>query len=86
MADTEDLSKCLNFLVIKLVPKEKELKESGRPFKCKTYQDRYRMKVQKENVFQFMNKYVLDQSMTLDNLFMIKRLYRFRNMKKTSNR
>ncbi|AVM87272.1 L protein [Guangdong red-banded snake chuvirus-like virus] len=73
----------LNYLTIKLVPKEKELKEIGRPFGCKTYMDRFRSCLQEENVKHFLDLYSTDQSMTLDNLGLIKRLYSFRTLNKT---
>ncbi|QHX39760.1 RNA-dependent RNA polymerase [Herr Frank virus 1] len=72
----------LNYLTIKLVPKEKELKVTARPFGCKTYQDRYRGCVQEENVKHYLDEYANDQSMTLDNLGIIKRMYSFRNLKR----
>nr|WET19885.2 MAG: polymerase [Freshwater turtle neural virus 1] len=72
----------LDYLVIKLVPKEKELKTAARPFGCKTYQDRYRGCVQEENVKHFLDAYSEDQAMTLDNLSLVKRMYTFRNLKK----
>ncbi|UQZ09548.1 putative RNA-dependent RNA polymerase [Freshwater macrophyte associated chu-like virus 1] len=78
MNDDSQLELVKDYLCIKLVPKEKELKEAGRLFGCKTYEDRFRSKVQEENAADFMDSYMLDQSMTLDNLGLCKRLYAFR--------
>nr|UVF58767.1 MAG: L protein [Salarius guttatus piscichuvirus] len=77
---SESMEDILNYLVIKLVPKEKELKIEARPFGCKTYQDRYRSCVQEENVKHMLDLYFEDQAMTLDNLSLVKRLYTFRNL------
>lgn len=74
------LEGAMDYLVIKLVPKEKELKSKARLFGCKTYQDRYRGKVQEEAVMNFMNDYVMDQAMTLDDIGLTNRLYKFRNL------
>ncbi|AVM87275.1 L protein [Wenling fish chu-like virus] len=70
----------LDYLIIKLVPKEKELKVVARPFGCKTYLDRYRSCLQEENTKHYLDLYGMDQSMTLDNLGLIKRMYTFRNL------
>ncbi|APG78770.1 RNA-dependent RNA polymerase [Sanxia atyid shrimp virus 4] len=77
-----DMNLALDYLVIKLVPKEKELKRKARLFGCKTYQDRYRGKVQEEAVMSFMSDYVQDQSMTLDDIGLMHRLYSFRHLLK----
>ncbi|XP_073799251.1 uncharacterized protein [Danio rerio] len=74
---SDEMEDVLNYLAVKLVPKEKELKVKGRPFGCKTYQDRYRGCVQEENVKHLLDQYYEDQAMTLDNLSLVKRLYSF---------
>lgn len=74
------LDDVLNYIVIKLVPKEKEQKIAARPFGCKTYQERYRSCMQEENSRHFLDLYSSDQAMTLDNLGLIKRLHAFRSL------
>nr|WPV62253.1 MAG: RNA-dependent RNA polymerase [Wufeng shrew chuvirus 1] len=71
---------CLNYFVIRVVPKEKELKEKFRGFGCKTYMDRARTVVQEKNVKHFLNLYSDEQAMTLSELEITKRLFAFRRI------
>ncbi|AJG39060.1 polymerase [Wenzhou crab virus 2] len=76
-----DLSELADYLVIRLVPKELELKPLFRFFGCKTYEDRTRMTVQTINAKHFLDMYSDEQAMTLGELDISKKLYAFRNLK-----
>lgn len=76
-----DLAELADYLVIRLVPKELELKPLFRFFGCKTYEDRTRMTVQTINVKHFLDMYSDEQAMTLGELDISKKLYAFRNLK-----
>lgn len=71
----EDL---LDYLVIRIVPKEKELKPIYRGFGCKTYEDRARTLAQEKNVMHFLEEYSDEQAMTLGELEIVKKLYALR--------
>lgn len=75
------LEELADYLVIRLVPKELELKPLFRFFGCKTYEDRTRMTVQTVNVKHFLDMYSDEQAMTLGELDISKKLYAFRNLK-----
>jgi len=75
----EDL---LNYLVIRAVPKEKELKPKPRCFGCKTYEDRARTLVQEFNSAAFLDLYSDEHAMTLDEISLLKKLHAFMNMTK----
>ncbi|WAB51684.1 ORF1 [chu-like virus 1] len=79
---SEDLNDLLDYLVIRVVPKEKELKEAFRGFGCKTYQDRARGIAQEKNVKHFLHLYSHEQAMTLTELEILNRLNSFRNIHK----
>jgi hypothetical protein len=81
--ESENLDELLDYLVIKIIPKEKELKEMFRGFGAKTYEDRSRALVQEKNVMEFLDKYCDEQAMTLSELDLIKKLWAFRNLEKT---
>lgn len=70
----------LNFLVIKLTPKEKEEKPEGRMFGASPAQERTRRIVQEFNTMKFMSKYVPEQLLTPDELTLTKKLYSFRKL------
>lgn len=72
----------LDYLVIKLTPKEKEEKPEGRMFGASPQEERNRRIVQELNVMRFMSRYIPDQLLTPDELTMIKKLYSFRHMHK----
>nr|WPV62263.1 MAG: RNA-dependent RNA polymerase [Wufeng shrew chuvirus 6] len=71
-----------NYLIIRLVPKEKELKTSARCFGCKSFQDRARSIIQELNAADFLHKYSTEEAMTLGDHELTKKLLAFRNMKK----
>ena len=69
-------------MVMKLVPKEKELGVLARIFGIQTHQARYKNTVQESNAMHFLDNYCRDQTMTLDSLQLAKRLQKFRTLKK----
>nr|QJW70343.1 RNA-dependent RNA polymerase [Erysiphe necator associated negative-stranded RNA virus 1] len=76
----ENWEEMLNYLVIRLVPKEKELKESARCFGCKPPQERARTIVLGHNAATFLHKYTDSEAMTLSELTLSRKLHAFRNM------
>ncbi|DAZ90591.1 RNA-dependent RNA polymerase [Belostoma flumineum mononega-like virus] len=70
-----------DYLVIRLVPKEKEHKVNPRGFGCKTLLDRARGIVQELNVADFLQDYSDEQAMTLGELDLIKKLESFRKLR-----
>lgn len=78
--DSETLEDLLDYLVIRIVPKEKELKIKFRGFGCKSYEDRARALVQEKNVMEFLDTYSDEQAMTLGELPLARKLYAFRTM------
>lgn len=75
---SDDLEDLLDYLVIRIVPKEKELKEVFRGFGCKTFLDRARGIVQERNVKHYLDLYSNEQAMTLSELDILHRLNSFR--------
>ncbi|AJG39057.1 polymerase [Tacheng Tick Virus 4] len=82
MESEDDLDEVLDYLVIRIVPKEKELKEAYRGFGCKTYMDRARSIIQEINAMQYLDLTSDEQAMTLSELALTKKLYAYRNLKK----
>lgn len=76
------LDDIINYLVIRLVPKEKELKIDFRGFGCRTYEDRARSLAQEKNVMRFLDMYSDEQAMTIGELDMLRKLYSFRTIHK----
>jgi hypothetical protein len=72
----------MNYLVCKIVPKEKELKVAFRGFGCKTYEDRARGIIQEHNVMDFLDEYSEEQAMTTSELELSRKLTGFRNILK----
>nr|WAS28007.1 MAG: polymerase [Bole Tick Virus 3] len=75
-----DWEQVANYLVIRIVPKEKEHKVEPRGFGCKTYEDRARGIVQEENVAMFLDRYSDEHVMTLNEVRVAKKLLGFRNL------
>ncbi|QGW51122.1 polymerase [Karukera tick virus] len=69
-----------DYLVIRVVPKEKEHKIEARGFGCKTPADRARSIVQEENAARFLNDYSDEHVMTLGEISLAKKLVGFRNL------
>lgn len=80
--DSPDLEDLMNYLVIKVVPKEKEMKEKFRGFGCKSYLERSRALVQEKNVMRYLDLYSSEQVMTTTELELENKLYAFRNLGK----
>lgn len=77
---TDDLESLMNYLVIRIVPKEKELKVIYRGFGCKTYEDRHRSLAQEKNVMMFLDQYSDEHSMTISELSILKKMDSLRRM------
>lgn len=71
-----------DYLVIRVVPKEKELKTMFRGFGCKTYEDRARALAQERNAMRYLDEYSNDQAMTLGELDLTKKVFAFRTLLK----
>ncbi|UHK03180.1 MAG: RNA-dependent RNA polymerase [Hangzhou chuvirus 1] len=80
-AKSTTLDDLIDYLVIRIVPKEKELKVKFRGFGCKTYEDRMRCLAQEKTATQYLEKYSEDQAMAIDEISLQKKLRTFRNMK-----
>lgn len=80
--DSVTLDDVCDYLIIRVVPKEKEHKVKYRGFGCKTYEDRMRCLSQEKTVVKFLEKYSEDQAMSLDEITLNKRLRTFRTMYK----
>ncbi|UHK03230.1 MAG: RNA-dependent RNA polymerase [Hangzhou chuvirus 3] len=74
------LDDLVNYLLIRVVPKEKELKEKFRGFGCKTYEDRMRCLAQEKSAVVLLEKYYPGQAMALDELALNRKLVAFRRM------
>lgn len=79
---SDDMEGFLDYLVIRVVPKEKELKEVFRGFGCQTYMDRARRLAQEKNAMHYLDLYSDEQAMTLSDLALLKKLYSFRVLSK----
>lgn len=79
--ESATLDELMNYLVIRIVPKEKEHKIDFRGFGCKTYEDRLRCLAQEKAVMQYLDLYSDEQAMTLSELQIAKKLEGFRRMK-----
>ena len=66
---------CLEYLVIKLTQKERELKIEGRFFGQSPYVERMRRCILEKNVSILMEKYNKNQAMTLSELQKFKKMY-----------
>lgn len=78
---SDDLDNLLDYLAIRIVPKEKEMKIKFRGFGCKSYHERFRALAQEKNVMKFLEEYSDEQAMTLSELELTRRLYSFRKLK-----
>lgn len=79
---SQDLTELADYLIIRLVPKEKENKIEFRGFGVKTYLDRLRNLTQEKNVSKFLDLYCDEQSMTMSEIDISKRLYAYRTILK----
>lgn len=78
--DSTDLEDLLDYLVIRIVPKEKELKEDFRGFGCKTYEERARSLAQETAAMSYLDLYSDEQAMTLGELPLARKLYALRTI------
>ncbi|DAZ90596.1 polymerase [Supella longipalpa mononega-like virus 2] len=77
-----DLEGILDYLVIRVVPKEKELKKIYRGYGCKTYEYRLATLAQEKNVMKFLDEFSDEQAMTLSELDILRKLRAFRVLHK----
>nr|QPL15312.1 RNA-dependent RNA polymerase [Orthopteran chu-related virus OKIAV152] len=82
VAYSHTLTNLLDYLVIRVVPKEKELKVLYRGYGCKTYEYRLGTLAQEKNVMRFLDEFSNEQAMTLSELELLKRLRAFRSLYK----
>uniref|UniRef100_A0AB38ZJL6 RNA-directed RNA polymerase n=1 Tax=Crocidura lasiura chuvirus TaxID=3139462 RepID=A0AB38ZJL6_9VIRU len=80
--DVEDLEELSEYLVMRIVPKEKEHKVEFRGFGVKTYWDRFRSLIMEKNMAHFLDLYCDQQAMTLSELEISKKLYAFRTLER----
>lgn len=80
--DEEWADTVLDYLVIKLTPKELELKEFGRMFGASPPEERNRRIVQEMNCMCLMDNYTPDQLMTPNELLTLKKMFSFRYLSK----
>lgn len=66
-----------DYLTIRLIPKEKELKTKYRGFGAMTYPLRIKNQLQEKHVQDYLHKYSDEQAMTLSELSLCKKLYQF---------
>lgn len=76
------LEELTDYLVIRVVPKEKELKVQYRGFGCKTLEDRFRSLAQEKNAMRYLDEYSHEQAMSLSELDLVKKRHVFRNLYK----
>lgn len=74
------LEELLDYLVIRVVPKEKELKVDYRGFGCKTMMDRSRALAQEKNVKFFEELYMNESAMAIGEIDLNKKLMAFRRI------
>ncbi|AYP67566.1 RNA-dependent RNA polymerase [Genoa virus] len=75
-----DWEQLANYMVIRIVPKEKEHKIEARGFGCKTSHDRARTIIQEMNVARFLDDYSDEHVMTLGEIALAKKLLGFRKL------
>lgn len=77
MEDDDSLDLCKDYMCIRLVPKEKELKVKFRAYGCKPYFERLRSLVQEKNGMVYLDMFSDDQAMTLSELQLAKNIHQF---------
>lgn len=77
---SKNFTQLLNYLTIRIVPKEKELKVDFRGFGAKTYEDRHRSLAQEKNVGVYLDEYSDEQTLTITELDLLKKLDAFRRI------
>ncbi|KAK6011975.1 hypothetical protein OSTOST_22886, partial [Ostertagia ostertagi] len=84
--ESSDFDDILDYLVIRTVPKERELKDIFRGFGCKSYHDRMRSICQEFNVMEYLQQYSDEQAMTITELELQEKLVAFRQLAKAYSR
>lgn len=69
-----------DYLIIRVVPKEKEHKVKARGFGCKSLQDRARSIIQELNAAEFLSSYSEEHAMTQGELELSRKLYAYRHL------
>lgn len=69
-----------NLLIVRLVPKEKEHKDSARCFGCKPAKERARTITIGVNAARYLSKYSDSEAMTLSEISLSKKMFAFRHM------
>lgn len=77
-----DIEEFMSYLVMRLVPKEKELKVDFRGFGCTTFHTRLLNLSQEKTMMEYLDLYCDEQAMTISELQLAQRLYSFRNLHK----
>ncbi|AJG39067.1 polymerase [Wuchang Cockroach Virus 3] len=77
-----NLEGIMDYLVMRIVPKEKELKGIFRGFGCKTYEYRLATLAQEKNVMRFLDEFSDEQAMTVSELDILRKLRAFRVLDK----
>jgi len=75
------LEELRNYLVIRIVPKEKEMKIKFRGFGCHGFEERLRCLEQEKNAANYLELFSDHQAMTLGELDIARKLYSFRRLK-----
>nr|QXV86439.1 RNA-dependent RNA polymerase [Chuviridae sp.] len=71
-----------DYLIIRVVPKEKEHKVNARGFGCKSMWDRARSIIQEVNAAEFLDNYSEEHAMTQGEIPLMRKLYAFRHLQK----
>lgn len=74
------IDELMNYLVIRIVPKEKELKVAFRGFGCTTFHNRMLFLAQEKTAMEYLDLFSNEQAMTLSELDLARRLYAFRTI------
>lgn len=77
----ELLDDFMDYLVIRIVPKEKEMKVKFRGFGCTTFPNRMLFLAQEKTAMEYLDLFCDEQAMTLSELDLVKRLFAFRCLK-----
>nr|UVF62174.1 MAG: RNA-dependent RNA polymerase [Bat faecal associated chuvirus 1] len=74
------------YMVLRIVPKEKELKIDFRGFGCQTFLNRMKCTAQEKAVANYLDMYCDEHAMTLTELDLIKKMYAIRTITKAYKR
>lgn len=82
LENTEDFEDILDYLIIRIVPKEKEFKIDYRGFGCRKYLSRAATNVQEHTAKHFLEDYSDEHALSLSELDIARKLLAFRNTEK----